>query len=213
MARRAAMLPEGWRLVLLVALAVAASAALAAATTGWDAAGLRLAIRLTARTSLFLFCTAFAAAALYRRWPNAATAWLRCNRRYLGLGFAASHLLHGIAIIALARFYPATFWPLVSPASFVFGGIAYVFIILMAATSFDRAARWLGERRWRILHRIGGWYIWLIFFAGEATRAPSDRAYLLPLLLLVAVAFLRLTNRTAVSAKGPASAGPAGRPS
>lgn len=211
MTQRAAMPPEGWRLVALVALASALSAALGASTTGWDAAGLRLAIRLTARTSLFVFCAAFAAAALYRRWPNAATTWLRRNRRYLGLGFAASHLMHGIAIFALARFHPATFWPLVSPASLLLGGIGYVFILLMAATSFDRAVVWLGERRWRMLHRIGASYIWLIFFAGEATRALSDPAYLLPLSLLIAVALLRLTSRTAASAKGPAVVGPAGR--
>ncbi len=61
---------------------------------GFEVDGVRMVIRFTARTSLVLFCLAFSAAALARLWPNASTRWLRRNRRYLGVSFAASHAIH-----------------------------------------------------------------------------------------------------------------------
>ena len=101
---------------------------------------MRMVIRFTARTSLVLFCLAFSAAALARLWPNAWTRWLRRNRRYLGVSFAASHAIHAVAIAAFAVMDPAGYAAATSITSYIFGGIGYAFIIAMTATSFDRTA-------------------------------------------------------------------------
>src|SRR5581483_2600799 len=134
---------EGWRLFALLTLTLIALCAAIAGLRGFDADGIRMAIRFTARTSLVFFCLAFSAAAIARLWPNAWTRWQRRNRRYLGVTFAASHALHAIAIAAFAAVDPIGFAMATSVASYIFGGIGYGFIIAMTATSFDRSAAWL----------------------------------------------------------------------
>jgi len=79
------------------------------AATGWTEPGVRLVIRATARTSVALFLAAFLASTLRRRWPGPATSWLLQNRRYVGLGFAVSHLLHLLAILELYDVAPAAY--------------------------------------------------------------------------------------------------------
>ena len=63
---------------------------------------------------------------------------------------------------------------------FIGGGLGYVFVLLMGATSFDRTAALVGPRRWRLLHLVGGYYLSLIFLQAEAKRAadPSHWPYL-----------------------------------
>ena len=59
----------------------------------------------------------------------------------------------------------------IDPVTVIFGGGAYVMIALMAATSSDRTAAWLGRRRWRLLHLVGVYWIWIIFANSYTARA------------------------------------------
>lgn len=154
---------NGWPVFGWAALAVLAVVGAILGLVGTDEAGLRMAIRATARTSVVLFALAFAASALRRRWPRPATRWLVRNRRQLGVGFAFSHLVHLVAIVALAGWTWHGFLAATPPITLVFGGLAYVFIALMTLTSFDRTAAWLGPRRWRLVHTIGAYYVWIVF--------------------------------------------------
>ena len=94
---------DGWRLFALLALTLLGSSIWIAGMRGFEVDGVRMVIRFTARTSLVFFCLAFSAAALARMWPNGWTRWLRRNRRYLGVSFAASHAIHAVAIACLRR--------------------------------------------------------------------------------------------------------------
>src|SRR4029453_2488027 len=107
------------------------------AVAGGGEAGLRAAIRLSAKTSLALFTTAFIASSLRALWPNQLTRWLLANRRYVGVSFAASHAIHLFAILALLWVAPG--FEIEMP-TLIGGGLAYVFLAAMAATSFDRTA-------------------------------------------------------------------------
>src|SRR5580693_7598894 len=89
---------EGWRLFGVLTLILAALCAAIAGLHAFDADGIRMVIRFTARTSLFFFCLAFSAVAIAHLMPNPWTRWQCRNRRYLGVTFAASHALHAIAI-------------------------------------------------------------------------------------------------------------------
>jgi hypothetical protein len=139
-----------------------------------------------------LFCLAFAAAALALMWPNAGTRWLRRNRRYLGVSFAASHAIHAVAIAAFAAMDPAAYAAATSLASYVFGGIGYAFIVALTATSFDRTAAALGARAWRRLHLIGGYYLLFQFMVSFGKRIPDMPLYTLFLVPLIAVFALRM---------------------
>ncbi len=176
----------GWPLVGWSALVVAALVVAILASRGAAEAGVRAIIRGTALTSLILFSSAFVAASLNRTWPSPLSRWMLVNRRYLGVSFAVSHFVHLVAIIRLTTTLP-DFEP--NPATVVGGGLAYVFIAAMTATSFDRSAAWIGRRAWRVLHTTGVYYIWLIFFITYLPRALQSPAYVpYPAVLLAALA-------------------------
>lgn len=183
---------HGWRLTVLVSLFLLLMTLGIIGAHDFSVDGLRMAIRATARTSLLLFLSVFAASALVRLQPNDATRWLHRNRRYLGVTFGASHILHGFAIIAFAVSDPALFGSMTSTATLVSGGLAYLFILAMTATSFDGAARWLGARNWRALHWTGSWYIAISFIITNAKRTPGMPLYWLAVTLTTAVIVLRL---------------------
>jgi sulfoxide reductase heme-binding subunit YedZ len=182
----------GWRLVGVLSLLLAAMAFYFLVGHGWDVEGIRLVIRATARTSLVLFSLAFTASALAQLAPSAVTRWQRRNRRYLGVSFAVSHGIHLLALIALARSNPELFWKLTNVANIALAGTGYLFIFAMAVTSFDRTAAWLGLRKWRLLHLIGGWYIWISFATAVGKRVPLDPFYYPLAALVIAAGVVRL---------------------
>jgi hypothetical protein len=181
----------GGRLLSLVVLGLLAMSAAIVASAGTGEPGLRMLVRATARSSLLLFGAAYAASSLRRLWRTPATAWLMRQRRYLGLSFAASHALHLLAILALALVLGDAFE--VDAVTLVFGGGAYVMIAAMAATSSDRAFAWLGARRWKLLHRVGAHWIFVIFAVSYLPRAAVESPlYALPAAFVVALLGLRV---------------------
>jgi hypothetical protein len=62
----------------------------------------------------------------------------------------------------------------------------------MTARSFDRSARAIGPRAWRILHVTGGYYLLLQFAVSFVKRIPDMPLYALFLIPLVAVFALRM---------------------
>jgi methionine sulfoxide reductase heme-binding subunit len=197
---------NGWRLTGLL------SSLLAAMTLGflvvrhWDVDGIRLVIRATARTSLVLFVLAFTASAMAELAPGEATRWQRRNRRYLGVSFAVSHFIHLAAIVSLAAADKALFWQLTNIGTIVLAGTAYLFIAAMTATSFDRTAAWLGPRKWRLLHLVGSWYIWISFAVAIGKRVPLDRFYWPMAALVLAAGLVRLAAMWRRNRRRPAVA-------
>jgi hypothetical protein len=189
---------KGWPIVGWATLAVLAIVAVVLAVAGADEYGIRMGIRATARTSVVFFTMAFAASALHRRWPSAATRWLTQNRRQLGVSFAASHLIHLLLIFAMAGWTVEGFVTKTPAITRFAGGLAYVFIALMTLTSFDRTAAWLGPRRWQRLHTTGAYYNWFIFaqsFFRLAFRSPIYWPF--AALLAGSMALRWMTPRTA----------------
>lgn len=191
---------EGGRLLLLTSLLLLAASAVAFVVHAEPVDGVRQMIRLTARTSLAFFLAAFIASAAMSLWPGRFTRWLRRNRRQLGLSFAFSHLIHLAAIVALATADPLLFDQLTNVATIAGGGLAYLFILALAATSSDRAVAWLGPRRWQRLHNIGLWAIWATFIVTFGKRVPAAPAYAIALLLLLAALGIRIAARRKRSA-------------
>ena len=183
---------DGWRLFALLSLTLLALSTWIAGMRGFEVDGVRMVIRFTARTSLLLFCLAFSAAALALLWPHAWTRWLRRNRRYLGVSFAASHAIHLAAIAAFAAMDPVGYAAATSISSYIFGGLGYALIMAMTVTSFDRTAAAIGARAWRRLHLVGGYYLLFQFMVSFGKRIPDMPLYALFLIPLVAVFALRM---------------------
>lgn len=150
--------------------------------------GVRAVVRSSAQTSLLLLCTAFAASSLRALWPTPATRWLLVNRRYIGVSMGISHFVHFLSLIALALvsdFVPTT-------TTLVFGGLGFAFCFAMALTSSNAAVAALGARNWRILHKVGGYYLWFIFFQSYVPRMLAAPVYAIPVAILVTVMGLRI---------------------
>ncbi len=186
---------NGWQLTATLSLLLGLMVALTLWAESDRVEAIRLAIRMTARTSLLIFVPVFMASSLYRLRKSGPTRWLLLNRRYLGLSFAASHALHLGCILALQRADPTLFDTLTSPTSFIGGGLAYVLIALMALTSFDGAVKRMGARNWRFLHLTGMWVIWLIFTFSNGGRAVTDPAYLPAVAFMVLGLGVRILGR------------------
>jgi len=184
---------EGWALVGWSALALSGMTLLLLAVYGAGEPGLRVLIRATARSSLALFLPAFAASSLRRLWPTPFSAWLLRNRRQVGISFAVSHGPHLAAILALALRHPESFEA--STLTLVGGGLGYVFIAAMAATSSDAAVRTLGARRWKWLHRAGMWVIFVIFAQSYVPAPLHDLRYAPASLAVLGALALRIAAR------------------
>ncbi|MDY6946842.1 MAG: hypothetical protein SXG53_14085 [Pseudomonadota bacterium] len=195
---------EGWSMVGAVAIALVLVVSVEAMTTSTPAEGVRGIIRATARSSFALFSLAFTASAAFHFWPNAWTRWQLRNRRHLGVSFALSHGVHLFAILALARIAPAELAAQANAATWIFGGLAYVLIALMTATSFDSTARLISRRAWAILHTFGAYYIWFIFANSYFSRASVARTYIPVAAVVVFILGLRLAARVSKSRALPA---------
>lgn len=152
---------RGWALTRWISVALVAMSALVLAAAGTGEDGVRMLIRATARSSAILFLIAFLARPVRQLWRTDATAYAIKNRRYFGVSMAVSHGIHGIAIVWLLTAFPSAYE--VNATTLVGGGLGFVFIAAMAATSSDAAFKALGRARWTLLHRTGAWYVWLIF--------------------------------------------------
>jgi sulfoxide reductase heme-binding subunit YedZ len=182
---------EKWRLLGLIS-AILVMLAIAIIALEPNVEGVRMTIRVTARTSLLLFLLAFTATAAGKHFSHPWARWQKRNRRYLGLGFVISHIVHAIGIASYAVLYPVQFHAHIGNGSLLPNYIAYVFIVLLALTSFDRTAAWVGPRRWKILHTAGIYYLWISFMVGFGKRIPQSGWYALPLLVLAAALTFRL---------------------
>jgi len=186
---------EGWSIVGAVAAALILVVTMEAMMSGAPVEGVRGIIRATARSSFALFSLAFTASAVCYFWPNAWTRWQLRNRRYLGVSFALSHFVHLLAIFALGRIAPAELAAGTDATTWIFGGLAYVFIGLMTATSFDSTANLVSRRAWSVLHTVGAYYIWLIFANSYLGRAVSMPAYIPVGALVIVMLGLRIAAR------------------
>ncbi len=178
-------LPSGWPFTLWATVATGTLCSFMFTLTAGGAEGWSAVIRTSAKTSLLFFSTPFIASSLRAVWRTRGTAWLLANRRYIGVSFAASHAIHLLAIVQVARLNPEFRF---DPTTVVIGGIGYLFLALMTATSFDRSAAWLGARRWKAMHKTGMYYLWFVFFMTYAQLAAAHPARYAPMVMLLVAA-------------------------
>jgi methionine sulfoxide reductase heme-binding subunit len=189
---------SGWNLVGWATLFALGGSVLIVALNGFGVESMAAILRFTARTSFAFYIAAFVAAPLAALDPAPLIRWLRANRRYLGVSLAVSHAVHLAAIIRLGILKPGLY----EPATLALGGLGFVFLAAMAATSFNATTRMLGPRAWRALHKTGMYYLGLIFIATFAGRIAEKPLYaLFPLVFFAAWAlrgfvFFRLRART-----------------
>ena len=198
---------RGWTLFALLSLAVLL---FATSTMLWHTElvdALRSAIRVTARTSFTLFLLTFLASSLVILLPNQSTKALLRERRFLGLSFAFSHLVHGILILIYAQMFPETFWNGRTATANIPGSVGYLFILLLTITSFPVMVRLLGSSAWKLLHSTGTWVIAAIFCLSFYKRIPMHPWYLIAFSIMVSAIVMKLTAKLVVRARKQSKAG------
>lgn len=191
---------RGWQLFSLIALLTLVMSALAVALQPDLIEGLRSAIRATARSSFALFLAAFVASAFAVLVPSPLTKALVRERRFIGLAFAFSHFVHAVLIYAYGQLN-TEFWPARTVTDNTPGTVAYVFILLMALTSFKGPARLLGAKAWKGLHTTGMWIIVAVFAYANFKRIPMSAWYVLPFGITCAAVAIRLVGKLAQANK------------
>jgi DMSO/TMAO reductase YedYZ heme-binding membrane subunit len=192
---------NGWRVFWLLAVVTTTAFVVSIQTFGTEESGIRALVRVTARISFAIFVPVYLASPLRRLWPSATTRWALRNRRYLGVSFAWAHGLHLLAIVMLALLLGDAFESEVP--TIVVGGAAYLLMFGMAATSFDRSARWLGPQRWKLLHRSGLHLLWLVFAISFSGRATTSSLYLTLAILTWGMAGVRIASHLARRVASP----------
>jgi methionine sulfoxide reductase heme-binding subunit len=154
---------------------------------------IRLCIRLTARVSFILFSLAFMASSFFGLMKNRFSTYLINSRRFIGLSFGVSHIIHLINIIMLlfviydGRLEGLGRLKKIWPAMLV-----YIYIFVMMATSNSWAVNFLGTKQWTWLHRLGMYAIAGAF--GNAIYKAIDKEpilYISMLAILVSVVGIR----------------------
>lgn len=192
---------SGWRLFWALGACILLMSGLLLAVGPDPVEATRTVIRATARTSFVLFLAAFVASSLATLVPNAFTRALVRERRYLGLSFAFSHLVHMAAIVGYGVLDPQ-FWPSRGALTNTPGTIGYVFIALLAVTSFHAVSRYMSAAAWKRLHTVGIWVIAAIFGLSFFKRIPSmGVAYAIPFSILCAAVAVRLVGKWAQANK------------
>jgi methionine sulfoxide reductase heme-binding subunit len=186
---------KGWQILWATAIVSVVMLGLIGAIDGLTEASVRVAIRGTARMSCLIFLMAFVAAPLHRLWRTDLSGWLVENRRFLGLSMAVSHVFHGVTLGALHVVTQGQH-PQINPLAI----LGYVFLGLMAVTSFESTAKAIGRRAWRVLHTAGMHYFWLAFMMEFAFRAMSSWIYFVLTILVLAVMVIRLWPRPKMTA-------------
>ena len=169
----------------------------AIAATYMFAAGLadesiRVALRISGRAAFVVLLAAFVARPLRQLLKAPWTAALLRNRRLVGVAFAGIHSAH-LGIILLRVSQQADFE--LSFADNHLGMAVYTVIYAMLITSFDGPARAVGKKPWKVLHKLGLFYLFAAFLQSQLPRSLDQLELANGVLIALAVVALviRLT--------------------
>jgi hypothetical protein len=118
-------------------------------------------IQVSVRCSVPWLYLAFAASSLQSLSPSAFSRWLMRNRRIVGLCFAGGMAWQLTFILWMVTAH----WSYYVEDVYLFTDImvqipGYLFLIAMTSTSFMPVRRKLSGMQWRMLHKLGIYFLW-----------------------------------------------------
>ena len=184
---------SGWNLTKTISLLLIANVILTLALLDIkNKETISILIRSTAKFSFVLFIMAFSASSYYYFFKNSITRWMLANRRYLGVAFAVSHYLHLFALLLMTFYISFNVFEDRGLFTTIGGAIGYVFITIMTITSFDRTKNLINPKNWKLVHTIGGYYLWIIFAKSYLPNLLNDPIAALFAIVAVTALLLKL---------------------
>ncbi|MBO6505065.1 MAG: hypothetical protein JJ850_16275 [Kordiimonadaceae bacterium] len=170
MAGNPGKLNEGPRLIATVAVMLIIFLAGSYVVAGSYVAMLPLTMKPTVWLSFTFFIMAFTASSFQILFRGTYGRWAMKNRRYIGLSFALAHFTHAVLVLSNLALTEASR----TAGQLSGGGLAYVFLGLMALTSNNASVRKMGAKNWKLMHKVGSYYIWLIFVSRSINELPHN---------------------------------------
>ncbi len=189
---------------LAIVVSVLAYGALEAAVISWygfSYRGVDIALRVSSKVSLVLFVFIFIASPLNNLAPSKFSLQLLKYRRELAIVFGITFLQSHFMIILLQFVIDSPrIWDQISLSDIFIGGTGILLLILLLVTSFRKYASRLKPRSWKALHKIGFYFLWLVFTLDQVEKyfllTPRGRPeyYVLFLILLFCALGLRIVS-------------------
>jgi len=134
---------------------------------------IRFLLRLSARIAFLVLLVIFVARPLQQLLATPATARLLKNRRLLGVAFAGIHTAHLALILYRADQVPDGNFSALDNLPDI---VTYLVIYLMLISSFDAPARAIGRKAWKILHKVGLYFVFGVFLQKQLPRSLDNLA-------------------------------------
>jgi sulfoxide reductase heme-binding subunit YedZ len=120
-------------------------------------------IQMSVRCTVPLLFLAFATSAMAVLFPGTFTRWLLRNRRSIGLSYAAAMAWQLFFILWMWTGH----WDYYTGEVYLLGDIifqvpGYLTILAMTITSFHPVRRRMSLMQWRVLHKMGIYFLWFI---------------------------------------------------
>lgn len=174
------------------------------ATRGFQVMTFVEALRILTKVSFLVFMLVFVTRPLHDLFKSSWSAWLLANRRYLGLSFAAWHLIHYPILGAILYLVGPTKFQQFFGEILIPAGSVLLVISVLAITSNNTSQRVLGKRGWRALHTVGVYVIWgwfaKVYVISKLPRIadPAQKPYIF---VYVAILFAGMVLRLAMAAR------------
>jgi sulfoxide reductase heme-binding subunit YedZ len=179
---------------LAIIVSVLAYVALEVALISWygfSYRGVDIALRVSSKVSLVLFFFIFIASPLNNLLPSKFSLQLLKYRRQLAIIFGITFLQSHFMLIFLQFLMDSPrIWDQISLSDIFVGGTGILLLILLLVTSFKRFALHLEPRNWKALHKIGLYFLWLVFTLDQIEKyfllTPRGRPeFYVPFLILL----------------------------
>ena len=188
---------RNWNVFLLAVILTGGAALAWLSGVEMTDADIRVTVRLSAAFAFLFYLASIAARPLHQLLHRPWTSALLKNRRLFGVAFAGIMTAHLMLIIMRFTTTPGLDYP---TSSIILGGSVYAIIYLMFITSFDRPARALGPKAWKLLHRTGLIAIAVVFALPRSLdelSSPDKLKFTIPVLavILMRIAVLRRSRQ------------------
>lgn len=180
-----------WRFILILAGGILIFTLAQTLHFGIEEDSVRTLIRWSVRLGGLSFALAFGASSLHFVFKGNWTKILLDFRPLLGLSFVVFHTFHLFSLIWLQIDIHPVF-SLAKKVSLIGGGIAYLFMYAMAFTTFPNIKKSMSTDNWKLLHLLGGYWIWIIFFRSYMLNVLNHDRYHVLLAIFSLVIILRL---------------------
>lgn len=123
-------------------------------------------IQLSVRCAVPWLYLVFAASSVQILFPGQFSLWLARNRKHLGLCFAAAMAWQGLFIVWLVTAYSDYYVNEVYVLrDAIEGVVGYLLLAAMTVTSFMPVRKRMKPGDWKLLHKIGIYFLWAYAFS------------------------------------------------